>query len=99
MQFWPSLSLLVALHICKSVYGSLIDDLVNAITQAVDCDSCHALFVPLKGLAALGNSAFSDSMAAVCKAIGVWDLYLLHNDLRLPSIASRPKMMMSAMEH
>ena len=71
MQFWPSLSLLVALHICKSVYGSLIDDLVNAITQAVDCDSCHALFVPLKGLAAIGNSAFSDSMAAVCKAIGV----------------------------
>ncbi|KAL9709442.1 hypothetical protein Ac2012v2_007177 [Leucoagaricus gongylophorus] len=73
MRFWPSLSLFVALHICESVYGSLIDDLVNAITQAVDCDSCHALLVPLKGLADLGNSAFSDSMAAVCKAIGAED--------------------------
>lgn len=73
MRFWSSLLLCGVLHICQSVYGSLIDDIVNAITQAVDCGSCHALLVPLKGLAALGNSPFSNTMAAVCKLIGAED--------------------------
>jgi len=77
MRFWSSLLLCGVLHTCQSVYGSLIDDIVNAITQAVDCDSCHALLVPLKGLAALGNSPFSNTMAAVCKVIGVRDLNFL----------------------
>jgi len=77
MRFWSSLLLCGVLHICQSVYGSLIDDIVNAITQAVDCGSCHALLVPLKGLAALGNSPFSNTMAAVCKLIGVRDLNFL----------------------
>ncbi|KXN83061.1 Sphingomyelin phosphodiesterase [Leucoagaricus sp. SymC.cos] len=73
MRFWRPLPLLLAFYTSNHVHASLVDDIVTALTQAVDCDSCHALLIPLKGLAALGNSAFSDTMAAVCKAIGAED--------------------------
>ncbi|KAJ3556752.1 hypothetical protein NP233_g11907 [Leucocoprinus birnbaumii] len=66
-------SLLLTLHVPNGVHASLVDDIANAISQAVDCGSCHALLVPMKGLAELGNSVFSDTMAAVCKSIGTED--------------------------
>lgn len=73
MRLWRALPLLVALHASNNVHASLVDDITDAITHAVDCASCHALLVSLKGLAALGNSAFSDTLAAVCKAMGSED--------------------------
>ncbi|KAF8066055.1 hypothetical protein FPV67DRAFT_1450641 [Lyophyllum atratum] len=47
--------LAVLLFVCAA-YGSLVDDIVNAIENAVDCGACHALLVPLQGLAVLGDS-------------------------------------------
>ncbi|KAF5357090.1 hypothetical protein D9756_006561 [Leucocoprinus leucothites] len=69
-RFGRVLPLLVALCASNSVHASLVDDIVNAITHAVDCTSCHALLVPLKGLAVLGDSAFSSTFTAVCNALG-----------------------------
>jgi sphingomyelin phosphodiesterase len=51
--------------------ANLVDDIVNAITGAVDCGSCHALLLPLAGLALIGDAAFSDTIIAVCKTLGV----------------------------
>lgn len=63
--------LVAALCYTRGTSASLVDDIVNAITNAVDCGSCHALLVPLAGLALLGNTAFSDTIIAVCKTLGV----------------------------
>lgn len=51
--------------------ASLVDEIVNAITHAVDCVSCHALLFPLGALAELGDNAFSDTIIAVCKTLNV----------------------------
>lgn len=65
------LSLALTLPFCGGTSASLVDDIVDAITHAVDCGSCHALLVPIKGLAELGDSAFSSTIIAVCKTLGV----------------------------
>ncbi|KAJ7640733.1 Metallo-dependent phosphatase-like protein [Mycena polygramma] len=49
------------------------ETIVNALKNAVDCDSCHALLVPLKGLAELGDSAFVQTLIATCKAFKLED--------------------------
>ncbi|KAJ7717036.1 Metallo-dependent phosphatase-like protein [Mycena metata] len=49
------------------------DGLISAFKNAVDCDSCHALLVPLKGLAELGDSAFVKTMVEVCKVLKLED--------------------------
>ncbi|KAJ7255864.1 sphingomyelin phosphodiesterase [Mycena haematopus] len=49
------------------------DDIINGLKQAVDCDSCQALLVPLKGLAELGDSTFVNTLIATCKALKLED--------------------------
>ncbi|KAK7044498.1 Metallo-dependent phosphatase-like protein [Favolaschia claudopus] len=44
-------------------------DLVQGFKNAVDCDSCHALLVPLKALAELGDSTFVQTLSATCKIL------------------------------
>ncbi|RDB27900.1 putative sphingomyelin phosphodiesterase asm-3 [Hypsizygus marmoreus] len=67
-------SLLALLLLCSClVYGSLIDDILDAIEKAVDCGSCHALLLPLGGLALLGDSAFSGTVTAICKVLKIQD--------------------------
>jgi sphingomyelin phosphodiesterase len=56
------------LFACKA---SIVGDIVNAIEQAVDCDSCRALLEVLKGVAILGDSIFSGALVDVCKLAGV----------------------------
>ncbi|GLB42398.1 putative converts sphingomyelin to ceramide [Lyophyllum shimeji] len=68
------LSPLLALPLCfRAARGSLVDDIVNAIENAVDCAGCHALLVPLQGLALLGDAAFDATFIAVCQALKVQD--------------------------
>ncbi|KAJ7131701.1 Metallo-dependent phosphatase-like protein [Mycena crocata] len=47
--------------------------LLNALKNAVDCDSCHALLVPLKGLAELGDSAFVKVLIVTCQVLKLED--------------------------
>lgn len=66
------LQLLFALLLCAcTTRASLVDDIVDAIENAVSCSACHALLVPLAGVAELGDSAFSDTIIEVCKILGV----------------------------
>ncbi|KAJ7185414.1 sphingomyelin phosphodiesterase [Mycena filopes] len=51
----------------------LIDDLINGFKNAVDCASCHALLVPLKLLAELGDAAFVPALVAACKVFKLED--------------------------
>ena len=64
-RFTLIFSLLLA---CKA---SIIGDIVTAIGQAVDCDSCRALLEVLKVVAILGDSVFSDAIVGVCELSGV----------------------------
>jgi len=57
--------------LCFVAYASIVDDIITAIEQAVDCASCHTLVVLLKGVSILGDNTFSSSLIAVCKALGV----------------------------
>lgn len=64
------------LCLCAFVCGSLVDEIVSAIENAATCATCHALLVPLEGVALLGNSAFTDTFVEVCEALGVCALQL-----------------------
>lgn len=77
MRVYWTLSLLAALSGFKGVSAGLVDEIVDAIANAVDCDSCHALLVPLKKVATMGDSELSDILSAVCKTIGVGPLLFL----------------------
>ncbi|KAG5651755.1 hypothetical protein H0H81_007567 [Sphagnurus paluster] len=65
---------LLALLLCVcAAYGSIITDLLDAIERAVDCGTCHAALVPLQGISYLGDSAFSNTVIALCKAVKLQD--------------------------
>ncbi|KAJ7913871.1 sphingomyelin phosphodiesterase [Mycena leptocephala] len=49
------------------------DDIIDGLKNAVDCDSCHSLLVPLKTLAELGDSAFVQTLTATCKVFKLED--------------------------
>ncbi|XP_006463350.1 hypothetical protein AGABI2DRAFT_194192 [Agaricus bisporus var. bisporus H97] len=67
------LTLAAAFCCIGGINADLVDDIVNAITHAVDCASCHALLLPLAGLALIGDGALTGTITAVCKALGVED--------------------------
>jgi mannose/fructose/N-acetylgalactosamine-specific phosphotransferase system component IID len=62
---WALLTLGVA------VDGSIVSDIFNAIEKAVDCPACHGVLAVLNPLALIGDSAFSKTLIAVCKAAKV----------------------------
>ncbi|KAJ6595566.1 Metallo-dependent phosphatase-like protein [Mycena vulgaris] len=49
------------------------DAIINGLRNAVDCDSCHALLVPLKGLAELGDPIFVKTLVETCKVLKLED--------------------------
>ena len=53
------------------VFGSLVNDIVHALQNAVDCGGCHALLVPLQVLALLGDKVFSNTFISVCNTLHV----------------------------
>ncbi|KAL0565392.1 hypothetical protein V5O48_016629 [Marasmius crinis-equi] len=79
------LLLLFALGLSSSSNASLIDDLIQAFERAVTCGGCHALLVPLKGLAALGDKPFGDALATICSTLKLQD-----EDVCQGSIADGP---------
>ncbi|KAJ3546351.1 hypothetical protein NMY22_g2088 [Coprinellus aureogranulatus] len=73
MPTLPALCIVVLLAVVSVTNASLADDIIDAITNAATCAGCHALFVPLKGLAALGDRPFTETFKVVCKALNVVD--------------------------
>lgn len=53
--------------------ATIVNDILEAIKNAVSCTSCHALLVPLKTLAALGDGPFDNTIIAICKATKLVD--------------------------
>ncbi|KAF8205435.1 sphingomyelin phosphodiesterase [Mycena galopus ATCC 62051] len=49
------------------------DDIIDGLKNAVDCDSCKALLVPLKALAEHGDSTFVDTLIATCQVLKLED--------------------------
>ncbi|TDL22142.1 sphingomyelin phosphodiesterase [Rickenella mellea] len=54
-------------------FGSILDTILKALESAVDCPSCHALLIPLQGLAHLGNDAFVNTFVSICKDLKLDD--------------------------
>lgn len=51
--------------------AGLAQDILDALQNAVTCTGCHALLIPLKTLAISGDSTFTKTLSAICKATGV----------------------------
>ncbi|KAF7318988.1 Sphingomyelin phosphodiesterase [Mycena chlorophos] len=49
------------------------DTLIDAFKQAIDCDSCHALLVPLKALANAGDAVFVKTLVSTCQILELED--------------------------
>ncbi|KAI0083450.1 sphingomyelin phosphodiesterase [Irpex rosettiformis] len=63
-----SVILLVAALNVLSCHASLIDDIISALQNAVDCASCHAIALPaLQVLAKLGNDPFVTVLTDICE--------------------------------
>ncbi|PBK67541.1 sphingomyelin phosphodiesterase [Armillaria solidipes] len=68
----PSFQILLFLFI-PLVLGNLVDDLLDALEQAVTCGGCHALLEPLKLLADFGDGAFVDAVTDICTLLNIAD--------------------------
>lgn len=75
LRFWAVL----VLALVSFTAASLIDDIIQALEDAVDCASCHLLMVPLTLLADLGDTVFVDTIVAVCQTLQVRSLSRFHS--------------------
>lgn len=76
----PALVLFSVLSVLGVVRADLLDDILIALEQAVECAACDALLVPIQALAHLGNDDFVDVFASLCKLVGVrhCHIHILH---------------------
>lgn len=82
------------LMLSAAVYASFVDDILNTLEKAVDCPTCHGIFTVLEPLALLGDSVFSSTLIAVCKAAKVSSqIICIANPIANPSV-QRSRMMM-----
>jgi sphingomyelin phosphodiesterase len=79
LAFHPWLFIVFILSSCAA--GSLLDEILTAFKNAIDCGSCHALLVPLKVLALLGNSAFVNTTITLCETFKVRTAFPNHHSL------------------
>lgn len=63
--------LAIGLFASAQTNETIVDEILVALKDAVDCASCMSLLVVLKGVAELGDTTFSDAFVAVCEATGV----------------------------
>jgi hypothetical protein len=80
MRSWLILSIFAALHLSCGVWASLVDDFINALVNATDCDSCHALSVVMKEIALLGDDHFVNAWITACETLGVRHLYISESE-------------------
>ncbi|KAK7468297.1 hypothetical protein VKT23_002811 [Stygiomarasmius scandens] len=65
--------LLTLFGLYSSVQASLLDDILQALENLVDCASCHAALVPLQTLAFQGDDAFNTVFIEICDALQLED--------------------------
>ncbi|KZV95484.1 sphingomyelin phosphodiesterase [Exidia glandulosa HHB12029] len=65
--------LFVSLTVAQSNATELINQIAADIESAVDCASCHALLIPLKALALLGDDVFTGGIVGICDLSGAED--------------------------
>ena len=65
------LSLVVILLGASWVQRDLMYTLIAGLQNLSSCGSCLALLVPLKGLAKLGDDAFTEALVDICSGMGV----------------------------
>ncbi|KAF8591353.1 sphingomyelin phosphodiesterase [Ramaria rubella] len=53
--------------------ADLLDDILTALENAVDCASCHSLLVPVQTLAHQGDSNFSETFTTICQTLKLAD--------------------------
>lgn len=72
MLLLSRLFLLFTIYLSAS--ATIVDDILDALKNAVDCTSCKALLTVLKGVAYLGDSTFSDALVTVCQVsqVTIW---------------------------
>lgn len=70
LRFWAFLFLVLS----SLTEASLVDEIIKAIEDAVDCTTCHALLIPLQVLAHLGDTAFVDTVTTICQTLKVCSL-------------------------
>ncbi|KAF7872568.1 hypothetical protein EAF04_003488 [Stromatinia cepivora] len=78
MKFLSILYLCFAAIFSSSYAAELVkedtgSDIWKAIESATTCVGCNAVLLLLKGVAALGNDAFVDTLTEICKLAGVED--------------------------
>ncbi|KAF9530188.1 sphingomyelin phosphodiesterase [Crepidotus variabilis] len=71
MKALPVVTWLLTLSV--AVIASFVDDILQAIENAVDCGSCHTLLAALEPVVFLGDDVFVDVLVGVCKATKVED--------------------------
>ncbi|KAJ3501558.1 hypothetical protein NLJ89_g9283 [Agrocybe chaxingu] len=67
------LQLTLLCSLCLTAYGGIVDEIIDAIKHAATCTGCHTLLGLLSGLAYLGDSTFSTTLATVCKKLHAQD--------------------------
>lgn len=72
MLLLSRLFLLFTIYLSAS--ATIVNDILNALKNAVDCTSCKALLTVLKGVAYLGDSTFSDALVTICRVsqVTIW---------------------------
>ncbi|KAF8591358.1 sphingomyelin phosphodiesterase [Ramaria rubella] len=53
--------------------ADLLDDILSSLRNAVDCESCHSLLIPLKTLANQGDNDFSETFTTICQTLKLDD--------------------------
>ncbi|KZV71061.1 sphingomyelin phosphodiesterase [Peniophora sp. CONT] len=68
-----ALCIFAVLGLLGAARADLLDDILTALEQAVECAACDALLIPIQTLAHIGNDAFVDVFASLCKLVGAED--------------------------
>ncbi|KAF8591354.1 sphingomyelin phosphodiesterase [Ramaria rubella] len=64
---------LVPLGLTLFAKADILDDILTALENAVDCPSCMALLEPMQTLAHMGDEAFADTFTTICETLKLED--------------------------
>ncbi|KAI0034863.1 sphingomyelin phosphodiesterase [Vararia minispora EC-137] len=80
----------------RAATDNLVQEIISALKQAVDCASCQGILIPAaKALADFGDTAFIDTFTTVCQVLGLEDDDVCAGQFALsgPSVANALRVM------